>query len=34
MTKYSFETKINAVEHYLKGIDSFKTTAENFKVNL
>lgn len=34
MTKYSFETKINAVEHYLKGIDSFKTTAEKFKVNL
>ena len=34
MAKYSFETKIIAVEHYLKGNDSFKITAEKFKVNL
>lgn len=34
MSKYTFETKRNAVEHYLHTNDSFKVTAEKYKVNI
>jgi transposase len=34
MIKYSLDIKIKAVKHYLKGMDSYKSTAEKFKVNI
>ncbi len=34
MTKYSLETKIEAVRAYLDGVESFRTTAEKHKVDI
>lgn len=34
MAKYTFETKLNSVEHYLNGADSLQSTAEKFKVDI
>ncbi|MFA2811474.1 helix-turn-helix domain-containing protein [Bacillus mycoides] len=34
MNKFSLDTKINAIEHYLYGMDSYKTTAKKLKVNI
>lgn len=34
MAKYSLETKVKSVEHYLEGKDSFKETARQFRVGL
>jgi transposase-like protein len=34
MTKYSVETKLEAVNAYLDGVESYKTTAEKHQVNV
>jgi transposase len=34
MTKYSLETKWAAVQAYLNGVESFKTTAQKHNVSI
>ena len=34
MTKYSLETKLEAIYAYLDGVESFKDTAQKFNVNI
>ncbi|WJE55920.1 transposase (plasmid) [Bacillus cereus] len=34
MTKYSLETKLDAVYAYLDSVESFKIVAEKYKVNI
>jgi transposase len=34
MAKYSLEIKLAAVHAYLNGVESFKTTAEKYCVNI
>jgi transposase len=34
MTKYSLETKLEAINGYLNGVESFKDTAKKYNVNM